>query len=661
MRRLCVVLPLLAAGILLGGVPALAEPPFSVPEQVTDRAGVLGDDDVARVEDAVDRLRSEEDLQLFVVYVDSFDGSSGVDWADETAARSGLGGNDVLFAVAVEDRRYGYSADEAFPLSAAELDELIARDVEPELSDDDWAGAAVALADGLGDSGGSGAGTTALLVAGGLAVVGGGAYLVTRSRRRRGQRATPQGPPDPHAGTPTEQLQGQASTALLDLDEAVQSSALDLDFARLQYGEEAVAGFAEALAQARAELARAFALRQQLDDEVPEDEPARRRMLAEILALTGSADARLDAQAEEFARLRDLERTAPQVLDALAPRIAQLRDRLPAEEQRLRGLGERYAEAALAPVADNVAEARARLAAAEQEIAEARADLAAGQPGAAVTDVRAAEDAVAQSATLLDAVGRLGADLEAAAGRVAAARAETEKDLAEARALLGSGDRSGLGSQVARAEAALATADAALTPPDGGRPDPLAALRGLEEADVALEEALRAARDAQDRARRAAASLDQALPAARSSVAAAGDFISTRRGAVGPEARTRLAEAQRRLDAAVAQGPGDPVGALREAQQADALARQALDAARADVGAWGSGGPFAGPGGFAGGSAGRSGVDLGSLVLGGILFGGGGGSGARGGYRSGGFGGGGRRSGGGRSSGGGRRGGGGRF
>ena len=174
-------------------------------------------------------------------------------------------------------------------------------------------------------------------------------------------------------------------------------------------------------------------------------------------------------------------------------------------------------------------------------------------------DIRAAEDAVAQTTTLLDAVGRLAADLEAAGGRVAAVRAETEKDLAEARSLIASGNRSGLGPQIARAEAALTSADAALRPADGSPADPLTALRQLEEADIALEQALSVARDAQTQIRRAAAALDQAVLTARSTIAAAADFIDTRRGAVGPEARTRLAEAQRHLDVAVDLGRDDPV------------------------------------------------------------------------------------------------------
>ena len=705
MRRLCVVLGLLAVLFLGTTGPALAVEPLRLDARVTDQVGVL---DVGRVEDALGDLESADGTQLYVAFVSSFDGAAGSEWAADTARLSQLGGAEVLLAVAVDDGAYGYRVPDTFPLSNGEIDDLLVSQVEPQFAAGDWEAGIEAFADGLaggaGDAGsddgdgdrdagsvstgsGGGGGSTLLLV-GGLAVVGGGAYLVSRGRRRGGKAAGPGGPAgprppvDPHAGVPTPELQGRASAALLELDEAVKTSQLDLDYARLQYGDEAVAGFDTALAESRAELSRAFELRQQLDDDVPEDEPTTRAMLAEMLRLTGAADARLDAQAEAFQQLRDLERTAPQVLDALAPRIAALRQRLPEEERRLSDLQQRYAASAVAPVADNVTEARARLDAADQEAIEAREALGAGRSGAAVGDLRAAEDAVAQTATLFDGIGRLAADLDAAAGRVAAVRAETERDLAEARALVAAGDRSGLAPQVARAESALAAADAVLRPSDGSRPDPLAALRQLEEADLALEQALSAARGEEEQRRRAAGALDHAVLTARSTIAAAADFINTRRGAVGPQARTRLAEAQRHLQVAVDRGRDDPVSAVREAHQAVSMAQQALDLAQDDVSRWSSGYGGGGPGGFGGGYGGghgggyrRGGVDLGSLVLGGILLGGGrggmgggfgggfgGGGLGGGGFGGGGFGGGGGRSGGGSfGGGGGGRSGGGRF
>jgi uncharacterized membrane protein YgcG len=684
-RRLFVVLGVLALLVLSGGT-AMADAPFRLEEQVVDRVGALSGNE-SQVDDALEQLRAEDGTQLFVVFVNSFDGASGKNWTQSTAELSQLGGNDAMIAVAVVDRAYGFYRPQNSPLSESELEQRAAEDVEPAFGEGDFAGGVVAFADILrtaGDSGSAGEdggssgsdGGGALLVVGGVAVVGGGAYLLARARRRKREALPPPAvrleKPDPFPGETTEQLQGRASNALLELDEAMKTSQLDLDFARAQYGAEAVAGFDTAVATSRDELSRAFTLRQQLDDDIPEDEPTTRQMLGEMLRLTAAADARLDEQAEAFARLRDLENTAPQVLEALAPRIADLRGRIPQEEQRLAGLRQRFAPSALASVTDNVTEAQARLAAAELEVNEALDALGAGRSGDAVGNIRAAEDAVAQTTTLLDAVGRLATDLDAATARVAEVRAETEKDLAEARALVVTSEGSGLRSQIARAEAALTSADALLHPADGSPADPLAALRQLEEADIALEQALSVARDAQTQTRRAAAALDQALLTARSTVAAAADFIDTRRGAVGPDARTRLAEAQRHLEVAVDQGRDDPVSALREAHQAATMAQSALDLAQDDVDRWsggGYGGGFGGPpGGFGGGYGGgrRGGVDLGSLVLGGILLGGGRGGGFGGGGGGGfgggrGFGGGGGRSGGGSFGGGGGRSGGGRF
>ncbi|MDP9395928.1 MAG: TPM domain-containing protein, partial [Actinomycetota bacterium] len=147
--------------VLLPASAALGEPPLRVPDQVTDRVGAL-DGRETEVEVALDDVRADTGIQVFAVYVSSFDGRSGDEWANETARVSQLGGNDVLLAVAVDDRAYGYSVDESFPISDAALEQLVTGDVEPRLAEEDWAGAAVVMADGLrGTSadGGLGAGS----------------------------------------------------------------------------------------------------------------------------------------------------------------------------------------------------------------------------------------------------------------------------------------------------------------------------------------------------------------------------------------------------------------------------------------------------------------------------------------------------------------------
>jgi uncharacterized protein YukE len=644
------------AGLLLiaGAGPAAAEPPLRVADQITDPVGALSRD-TARVLQALDALRREDRTQLFVVFVASFDGLGGQEWADRSARLSQLGGRDVLLAVAVRDRAYGYSVDAGLAVTAAELEQIVAEDVEPRLAAGDWSGAAVAMADGLrtGRPAGSGGVPVGVLV-GGLALLGGGLFLLARRRRRisrkaesAGPSAAP-GPTDEYAGVSTEDLGYRASTMLIEVDDAVRTSEEALAAARVQFGNEAVAGFRTALDESRRQLVNAFELRQRLDDGETDD-GTRRQLLGEILRLCRAADERLDAQAAEFDRLRELASKVEDVVAALQRQLKVMRSRVPDAAARHTELRERYAASALAAVADNVDQAGQRLDAAGQQLESAQADLRAGSRGRAAVTAQAVQQALDQAGTLLDAISRVAADIAAAAEQFPAAQAALAQDLAEARAMLTDGDPRRLRPTIARAEAAIESATRLARPP---RPDPPEALRLLEQTEATLDEALSAARDTQARAERAALALQHAMLTARSAVAAAHDFITTRRGAIGAEARTRLAQAQQYLDSAAARSAGDPAAALQDAQHADNLAQQALHLAQTDVAGWAP--PRYGDGGSA------AGIDLGSLVLGGILLGGpprGYRGGLppgefRGGFTPGGFGGTGAR---------GRRGGGGRF
>ncbi len=99
-----------AAGALALAVPvgtAVAEPPFRVPSQITDRSGVLTGSDVADIQSAINELASEDQTNLFVVYVDDFtDPAEAQAWAEQTRVSSDLGTNDVLLAIATQGRAY---------------------------------------------------------------------------------------------------------------------------------------------------------------------------------------------------------------------------------------------------------------------------------------------------------------------------------------------------------------------------------------------------------------------------------------------------------------------------------------------------------------------------------------------------------------------------
>ncbi|MGV0800244.1 TPM domain-containing protein, partial [Mycolicibacterium elephantis] len=148
--------------------------------------------------------------------------------------------------------------------------------------------------------------------------------------------------------------------------------------------------------------------------------------------------------------------------------------------------------------------------------------------------------------------------------------------------------------------------------------------------------------------------LEEALFTARSRVRSVSDFIDTRRGTIGPEARTRLAEAVRQIGAAEAKRSTDPAEAIAHANGAAMLAAQAQALANADVEqarrSYMGGGPY-------GGGGGNMGAVIGGILIGNMLggamrggFGGFGGGFGGGGFSPGSFGG----SGGGFSGGGGR-------
>ncbi|MBU2602602.1 MAG: TPM domain-containing protein [Actinobacteria bacterium] len=595
----------LAASVLLAlalAGPAAAAQPFRLNDQITDQVDAFRGRE-PEVRAALDTLRRGDNVQLWVVYVDSFEGINAKEWTAETARLSDLGLSDMLLAVATGDRAYAYSVDQEFPLSAGQLAEVATNTIEPALAEDDWAGAVVGATAAVSQTLGGGQATPSttspvepgsskggwvlpwvLLIGVGAAAVAG--LLWRRSRRGRAAQA-PAGPvlegapvaETAHSALLTKELSQKAARLLVETDDAVKTSEQEVGFGEAQFGADLAAPFAAAVEASKADLAKAFQLQQQLTDAEPEDEATRQKTLLEMIRLADMASDRLDAESAKFDQFRDLERNAPQLLAALEQKIEALARRLPQSQAILTDMQGTYAPTAVAGVTDNPKQAEERLEFSRSHVAAAQADVTAGIAGMAVADLVAAEGATGQAAQLLDALDRLGSDLAQAADKIRAALEETERDLAEARAL--SAINLTLAAPTTEAAAAVALAREAASP-EGGR-DPLSALRRLEEADLALERALVNARDAEQKRKRAQASLEQALAAGRSDIAAAEDFIASRRGAIGGRARAELAEATRLYQKALAGQSTDFATALRDAEAADTLAQQALRSAQGDV------------------------------------------------------------------------------
>ncbi|MHC0432342.1 TPM domain-containing protein [Streptomyces sp. O3] len=417
-------------------------------------------------------------------------------------------------------------------------------------------------------------------------------YAYAKRRRRAATRTTPGGggPRPAPSGPALPELDEESRRLLVAADDAVRTSAEELGFAAAQFGDAAVRPFTDALEYARAELTVAFRVRQQLDGAVPAEEATHRRMLGEIVTRCAQASARLDADAADFDRLRALAEHAPDALDHVGRLVREVTGRTSTARATFDALAARYSDSAVAPVAGRVDAADGRLRFAAGQLGEARRALDSGDGETAAARLRAAEGAVDQAGTLVDSVDRLAQELAAATGRLPGALATTEEDIADARGLLGSARGAASGTpaadvraRITRAEAAVGAVREALA---GGRHDPVDGLRRVEEADAALDEVLAGVREKPDAAWRAVTLLDQATLTARSAVGAAADCVTTHRGAVGSQARTRLSEAQRRLDRAAALAATDAPGALAEAQRAGDLARQAQQLATRDVSAY---------------------------------------------------------------------------
>jgi len=666
---------LLTIGLIFGtaSMASAADPVDLGSGHVLDQAGVVTSQ-VSTIEAATDKLYTDHKIDLFVVYVDRFTNpTDAADWANETAARNNLGPSDYLLAVATDGRAYYLSGDDAGPVSADQLTQIEQNDIEPKLRAGDWAGAATAAATGLGDAVGGGGGASffwIFIVA--VIVIGVIIFFVVRSRSRK--KVAAGGPQTPGAQTkqselqtiPLVDLERRAGSALVQTDDAIRTSEEELGFATAQYGADSVVPFQAALDAAKAQLRDAFTIKQKLDDAEPDTEQQKREWNAQIVQLCQEANDALDKQADAFDELRSLEKRIPQASAEVQAAAQTVHGRLEQSTATFAALSAKYTAASLATVHDNIAQATERLTFVGTALSAAAEKSAAGDTSAAAIGVRAAEESVDQAKLLLDAVDRVGSDLGTAQQTIDATIAELESDLAEARTIAAADDANGsVAGVVAATEQTLTDVSAKIA---AGPINPLEIAQRLAAANQGIDGVLQSVRDARQQTQRAQASLQQTLLAARSRVSACEDFITARRGAVGPEARTRLAEAGRLVVQAESTAVTDPVTALAQAQRAAQLAEEATQLAQRDVGgfqpdAGGLGGMFGG-GGFGGGSSGGGGNGAMGAILGGILinsvlgggggggglFGGGGGGGRSsrggggGGFSSGSFGGGGTRS-----------------
>ena len=597
-RLLSVILTVLTVG-LAGGLPlappAGAQPPSQLSNYITDDANALLDSGRAAVKSAIDRLYTDRHIRLWVVYVDDFSGMSAANWAQRTRSISDFGTYDALLAVGTTGRAYAFLVPSAVKsVTPSQVDSVRRNQIEPALRKNDWSGAAVAAADGLNTTPGSANRVLFLVALGGIVVALVILLMVMRHRARRRRAAALAAarrvdPTDANAlaEVPLQALDDLSRSMVVEVDNAVRTSSNELTLAVEEFGAGRTEPFSKAVNNAKAALSQAFTVRQHLDDDTALPAEQRRQLLTQVIVTAASADRELDAQTEAFEQLRNLVINAPSLLDGLTQQYVELTTRVAPTEQRLAELHNEFDDAALTSVSGNVATAKERLSFADRNIGSAR-DVAsqsatAGQQSGLVDSFRAAESALGQARALLDAVDSAADDIRRAIAELPSVMAEVQAGVEHANQQLQKTQKT-KSSHTTELVAARDAATRALDSARGaGGVDPLSAFVRLTQADTVLDRLLATVAAEEANADRLNRAFEQALFTAESRVHGVSEYIDTRRGSIGADARTRLEEAKRQLQAARDKKSTNLGEAIAHANAASTLAAQSQSLANADV------------------------------------------------------------------------------
>ncbi|MDU1461374.1 MAG: TPM domain-containing protein [Corynebacterium sp.] len=637
----------------------VAQGTATLQDKVTDEAGVLSAEEKSQLEQKITQLQKDEHLTLFVYITDEL-GTDPESFAGQAVKDKGP--NSAVYALSINDRKMGVQTGKDWP--QGRLDQMYDAAYD-KLASDEYGASAVALADAaLGNS----ASTNSASDSSGLAWLGGGAaaivaagggimYYSRRSTKKNNAqtlesaREIAPGDTDQLGRLPLETLDQLAQEELVSTDESIRRGKEELNIALSEFGPERVRPFTKAMNHSTSTLQKAFHLRQRLDDAVPESPAERRQMLVEIVSSCGQADDALDAQAEEFAKMRDLLIHSDEKLDELTQRTVGLRARLPEAESTLTGLKSNYDEHVLSSIADNPELAAASLDEAEKLLDKARKvqEQPAGQQGPLVGLIRDIEHACEMTDRLISGVENAEENIATARSNLEGLIAEVEGEIDEARELERQGKAQGTTADWDKLEDLIGRAGTAVNETKThGQQDPLGQHTALTSIDTQLDEALDRVREKTSTHARQLDLFRQQISVAESNIQAAEDLISSRGRIIGSGARTALADAKRLHAQALHTERSDIRAALQSSREAVAAAQAALQRAKDDIdehrrrqqrqqmgnaagnvvtgmvlgqmlgGGRGFGGGFGG-GGFGGGS------------FGGGDFGGGGGGGFRGG------------------------------
>ncbi|MDT3768019.1 hypothetical protein QS713_08115 [Gleimia hominis] len=639
------VITLLTAGLTAGlnAGTARAEPPQSLDGIVTDPAGFLDQKSADSARESLSAVR-DNGTNASLVVIKDFGGADPYGWCTDAAQQSNLGGADVVYVIAYEQRQYSVCFGSALNGDAKRINQA-AKQAAGKLRSTPLTGSNVADAtevfahkiEGItpGDTSGSGSSSgddsedSIWGVAATIAIVAlfGGAcawFISSRNKNLKGTATMRARGVRGRQVDPQKAVQ-DASRALMEADNSVQAAADDLAFARAQFGQLDTQKFAQAVDHANALLDRGFKLQRELDQggtdpsagshadrspsgatTGPTQQSAQERLqLAEqIQTLAQQVQTTLEKHVDEFQRLRDVETNAEDTLKQLRTSVTEAAAKTKQADAELAGLRRTYPQQALRSISDNPTQARNLLEAANQALDDAQEQLESDR-SAAVQQINIAQRALTQALKEIHEVMGASQDLDRAQERLTQAIASISSDIADTHRL--APNDTAFEPLVAAAQKAVKQGQEA----QAGNADPLAALANLRRAEDTLDAALASLRGEEQQRERAAQRLEDRKLHVDQLIDRADRYTRTHRASASMSARSALKRAQELRGQAQAVEQDDPERALHLLGQAQESAQASIDETlyarqQDNLSTSNSGG-----------------IDLGTLMLGGLLFGGG--------------------------------------
>lgn len=594
-RSRCIALFAAIAFVCMPIGMARADSPVTITSTVTDPHSFLSDSQAKSASQSLSALKSGG-LDAYVVLVTDFSDQAPVKWCEAAGTKSGLSNSSLVLVIATEQRVAATCGNtdqkgiadsavvSAFAAAKTELGKANPLDADTVVS------AIQAYSSSLKAAQSSGSKTTtptktraakssSSSTSGDSTFLFGSIILfffftvlillpiilitaIVRSQRKT--RKTVVGTQEQQRVQSTLDL----ARMLLDADDVVRASEDEIEFARAQFGPDAVASFSSAIDNARALVSRGFTLQRGNEDG---SNPVSTQEMNDFINRLNAAMNQLVQERQSFTERRNKEANIGEQVSDLLDSIAQTRNQISQAEMDLQTLKLAYSAEAIASLIGRPDQARALLDQAETSAKEALAAQQSGQNAYETLEV--ARRALALARHQLESITQAPDQLARSSELLTAAIGSITSDISDVTRL--KADPVAFKPLVDSAQAAISGGHAA----QNGQGDPLAALESLRLAEASLDEALAPLRSAEERAQRAQSGIDALLSQADSEVARANQHITSHGSLVGFDARSQLSFARSALQNAHSfHNQGNDESAAAQARTAITYAQAAITA-----------------------------------------------------------------------------------